>query len=130
ETRKMIFKVHTKNMPLASDVLIDNLANKTEGYVGADIEGVCREAAIMALRKDINATEVFMAHFEEAINKVNPSGSKDIEKGRQRHYPANDEVVLFARRNGQCLPYSILLWSKAKTRDFYLASGFKWQETL
>jgi transitional endoplasmic reticulum ATPase len=77
--REKIFKVHTKGMPLKG-VDLKELADETEGYVGADIESLCREAAILALRKDIKAKEVTMKHFEEALKKVPPSVSKDIEK--------------------------------------------------
>ncbi|MBW3016229.1 CDC48 family AAA ATPase [Candidatus Woesearchaeota archaeon] len=73
------FKVHTKNMPL-KDVEIEELAEKTEGYVGADIESICREAAILALREMMNAKAVTMEHFEAAIKKVAPSITKDVEK--------------------------------------------------
>jgi len=79
KTREEIFKVHTKGMPL-KDVRIGELAEKTEGYVGADIEAICREAAIFALRKDIKSTKVSMKNFEQALNKVNPSITKEIEK--------------------------------------------------
>ena len=44
-------------MPLAKDVDLKKLADKTDGYVGADIEAVCREAAILALRKDKKVKE-------------------------------------------------------------------------
>ncbi|MDO8642887.1 MAG: CDC48 family AAA ATPase [Candidatus Woesearchaeota archaeon] len=80
DMRKKIFSVHTKKMPLGKDVVIDVLAKKTENYVGADIEAVCREAAILSLRKDMNAAEVPMASFEEALKKVKPSVTPDIEK--------------------------------------------------
>ncbi|MBI2651993.1 AAA family ATPase, partial [Candidatus Woesearchaeota archaeon] len=56
------------------------LAKKTEGYVGADIEAVCREAAILALREDINSREIFKKHFEQALEKVRPSVTKDVER--------------------------------------------------
>ena len=56
------------------------LAKKTEGYVGADIEAICREAAILALRKDMKATTITMAHFEEASKKIAPSVTKEVEK--------------------------------------------------
>ncbi|NQV08258.1 AAA family ATPase, partial [Candidatus Woesearchaeota archaeon] len=79
KSREEIFKIHTKNMPLKS-INLKDLATKTEGYVGADIEAVCREAAILALRKDIKAKEVNLKHFEEAIEKVPPSITKEIEK--------------------------------------------------
>ena len=79
KTREEIFKVHTKGMPL-KDVKIDELAEKTEGYTGADIEALCREAAIFALRKDIKADKINMSCFEKALKKVRPSITKEIEK--------------------------------------------------
>ena len=79
KARLEIFRVHTADMPL-KNVRLEELAKKTEGYVGSDIESVCREAAIFALRKDMKAKEVAKADFEEALNKVHPSVTKDIEK--------------------------------------------------
>lgn len=78
--RKAIFKVHTKDMPLASDVVIDDLVKRSEGYVGADIESVCREAAMLALRKDMRSKHVTMENFEAAFKKVRPSASKEIQE--------------------------------------------------
>ena len=66
-------------MPLAKDVKIDELVKQTEGYVGEYIEAVCREAAMLALREDINVKDVKMKYFFEALKKVKPSASKDIE---------------------------------------------------
>jgi len=79
KSRKEVFKLHTKKMPLAKDVKIDELVPKTEGYVGADIESVCREAAMLALRDDMTSRDVKMKYFLEALQKVRPSASKDIE---------------------------------------------------
>ena len=79
KTRLEIFNVHTKGMPIKG-VSTENLAKKTEGYAGADIEAICREAAIMALRKDIKAKEVPAKFFDEALKKVRPSVTKDVEK--------------------------------------------------
>ncbi|PIN69645.1 ATPase [Candidatus Woesearchaeota archaeon CG11_big_fil_rev_8_21_14_0_20_43_8] len=79
-TREDIFKVHTKKMPLAKTINIKELAKQSEGCVGADIEAICREAAIIALRKDIKANEVNAEHFKEAAAKVGPSVSKEIDK--------------------------------------------------
>jgi len=82
--RLEIFKIHTKGMPLSKEVKLDKLAEKTQNHVGADIESVCREAAMLALRKNLNAKEVTMEHFEEALKKVTPSiTEKDIEKYKQ-----------------------------------------------
>ncbi|MCD6464332.1 CDC48 family AAA ATPase [Candidatus Woesearchaeota archaeon] len=79
QARLEIFKVHTRNMPL-KDVDLNLLAEKTEGYVGADIEAVCREAAMIALRQDENVKHVTMKHFVKALEKVPPSVDKEIEK--------------------------------------------------
>jgi len=62
------------------DVDLKEIADRTEGYVGADIEAVCREAAILALRENIASKIVEMRHFEEALKKVPQSITKDVEK--------------------------------------------------
>jgi len=77
EGRLEIFKIHTKNMPLGKDVDLDKLAEDSEGYVGADIESLCREAAMLALRKDKEAKEVSKKNFDEAMKKVKASVSKE-----------------------------------------------------
>lgn len=76
--RLEIFKIHTKTMPLAKDVGITELAKKTDGYVGADIEAVCREAAMLALREDLKAKEVTSKSFLSAAERVQPSVSKEL----------------------------------------------------
>jgi transitional endoplasmic reticulum ATPase len=81
--REQILKIHTKDrkMPLAKDVDLKELAEKTEGYVGADLEALAREAAMLALRKDIKAKNVGKKYFEQAMKKIKPSVSKkDLEK--------------------------------------------------
>ena len=81
EGRLEVFKIHTKKMPLAKDVNLDVLAEKTEGYVGADIESLVREAAMLALRQDLKSKEVKKKNFDEAMKKVKASISKgDVEK--------------------------------------------------
>ncbi len=84
KTRESIFKVHTKSMPLSKDVKLSMLAEKTQGYAGADIEAICREAAIYTLRQDIKAKEVPMSSFDEALNMVRPSVTKEIEKAYEQ----------------------------------------------
>ncbi len=76
--RLEIFKINTKNMPLSNDVDI-NAHRMTKGYSGADISSVCREAAMNALRRDINAKEVIFSDFEKAKEEVPPSISPEIE---------------------------------------------------
>lgn len=77
DERLAIFKVHTKDMPLSKDVNLSDLADRTEGYTGADIEGICREAGIIALRNDIEAKKVELSHFEDAMRDARPSVSKE-----------------------------------------------------
>ena len=79
KARLEIFKLYTKDMPLAKDVDIKNLANQTKSYSGADIEGLCREAALSALRRDINSKEVTLSDFQKAMEKVGPSILPDME---------------------------------------------------
>lgn len=80
KSRLQIFKIYTKNMPLANDVNLEQIASMTKYYSGADIEAVCREAAMQALRRDINAKEIVMKDFEEALKKIGPSITPDMEK--------------------------------------------------
>jgi len=77
KTRLDILKIHTKNMPIAKDVDLDELALKTDGYSGADMEAVCREAAMLALRENIKAKQVKKEHFDLALNSIKPSLSKE-----------------------------------------------------
>lgn len=92
--RKEILQIHTRNMPLSKDVNIDKLADTTHGFVGADIEGLCKEAAMSALRRLIpklniedegkipNETleklEVSGKDFSEALRVVEPSAMREV----------------------------------------------------
>jgi transitional endoplasmic reticulum ATPase len=80
KSRLQIFKIYTKNMPLAKDVGLSQLVAIAKNYSGADIEALCREAGMHALRKDVNAKEVTMIDFQEAIKSVGPSITPDMEK--------------------------------------------------
>ncbi|VVB93166.1 VCP-like ATPase [uncultured archaeon] len=84
--REAILKIHLKGKPLSDEVDLRELARRTEGYVGADIEAICREAAILALRDCIKpgmeredvkreALEIRIKneHFEKAFNIVRPT---------------------------------------------------------
>ncbi len=84
--REMIFNIHLKGKPLSSEVDIANLAKRTDGYVGADIEAICREAAILALRdvikpgmgreyvkKETLNIRIKNEHFENAFSMVKPT---------------------------------------------------------
>ncbi len=92
EARRAIFEVHTKDKPLADNVDLEDLAARTENYVGADIEAVCREATMQATREFLNsvapdeathsATNVRVTadHFEHALEEVSPSIDEEIKR--------------------------------------------------
>ncbi len=83
--RLNILKIHTKKMPLGDKKLfqekerekfLKDFVKKTEGYTGADIESLVREAAMVALRESMDSKLVKKKHFEEAIKKIKPSVNK------------------------------------------------------
>lgn len=81
--RLAIFKVHTRCMPLKG-VDLERLADATDGYVGADIEGVCREAGMTAIRESSKSREVTQAHFDAALRTIRPSVTKETIKYYER----------------------------------------------
>ncbi|MEM4554541.1 MAG: CDC48 family AAA ATPase [Candidatus Anstonellaceae archaeon] len=76
KARLEILKVHTRSMPLAKNISLEEIAKKTDGYTGADIENLCREAGMTAIRRNIDAKEVTTEDFEEALKMVKPSVTK------------------------------------------------------
>jgi len=78
KSREAIFKIYTANMPLTDDVDIKRLVEATEYYVGGDIEAICREAGMRALREDMEIETVSGKHFEEALKDVHASTTKEM----------------------------------------------------
>uniref|UniRef100_A0A0A9F838 AAA+ ATPase domain-containing protein n=1 Tax=Arundo donax TaxID=35708 RepID=A0A0A9F838_ARUDO len=74
--REDIFWIHTRSMPCCPDVDLKELAKLTEGYTGADIKLVCREAAVAALDENFDIPEVAIKHFKYAVNRIKPSDVK------------------------------------------------------
>ncbi|MBD3160409.1 MAG: CDC48 family AAA ATPase [Candidatus Lokiarchaeota archaeon] len=100
DARVEIFEVHTRDMPLTDDVDLRELAKMTKGFSGADIEGLCREAAMTAVRKDWKAKPVEMKHFKSAMDEVRPSiSAEDKERYKsqaervRRRAPSHDEQL-------------------------------------
>jgi len=81
-----ILRIHTRSVPLASDVDLMEIARMTEGYSGADLELLVREAVMLAMREDINCTEIKMRHFLEAMKKVRPSITPEMLKFYESWY--------------------------------------------
>ncbi len=76
--RHEILKVHTANVPLTKDVDLKKLAQDTEGYSGADLEALVREAAINAMRRNVDADIVTNRDFAAALKYVKPSVTEDM----------------------------------------------------
>ncbi|MFX1599763.1 MAG: CDC48 family AAA ATPase [Promethearchaeota archaeon] len=101
--RYEILSIFTKEMPLTSNITLENLNNMIEGFSGADIETWCREAAMIALRENIRARKVSLEHFKEAREIVNPTLTPDIikwyekfgEKLKSRRIEESKEERLF-----------------------------------
>lgn len=92
KARTDILNVHTRDMPLTDDVDIDALAGLTQGFVGADLAALCREAAMRCLSSRMSTLDldkpvpsqilegmrVSMDDFREALNDVEPSGMREV----------------------------------------------------
>lgn len=88
-SRKEILEIHTRTMPLAANVDIERLAKVTYGYTGADIEALCKEAAMHALtrafgkerivnKSAIENLKVNMNDFEHALKSIEPSALREV----------------------------------------------------
>lgn len=80
KARLKILGIHTKKMPLSSDVDLDDLAEKTVRFTGADLEDLTRRAGLIALRRSIEASTVDKQDFDKALQEVRPSVTPEMER--------------------------------------------------
>jgi len=98
EARLEIFKIHTRKNPLAEEVSFQKLVAETEGYMGSDIEAICREATMLAIRNFLNTSikrkeakgkpsklKITMSDFQEAIKKNSKQKESQEQPGRLSH---------------------------------------------
>jgi len=78
ETRREIFKIKLQNIPVSNDVDVEALVSKTEGYSGAEIEAVCKEAALKALEDSFDVQEISMSYFMHALDIVKARTSPEL----------------------------------------------------
>jgi transitional endoplasmic reticulum ATPase len=91
ESRIEIIKIHTKKKPLAEDVKIEELADHTDGYTGADIASLSSAAVMLALREYVSKYQdpkeankhaqelrIRLRHFEEAMEKIRPLSTQEL----------------------------------------------------
>ncbi|MFW5902991.1 MAG: AAA family ATPase, partial [archaeon] len=83
EARKSILEIHTKDVPLSEDVDLEEIAEDTDGYVGADLEYLVREAAMNSIRENSDLDEVTMDHFDKAMEEVSPSVDESVNRRYQ-----------------------------------------------
>ena len=88
--RRDILAIHTKSMPLASDVNLVDLAKHTNNFSGADLKSLCSEAAMIALRENIDAKIVGKTHFATALKKV---GASLDDKDSMRYKQIIEEIA-------------------------------------
>lgn len=84
EARLLILTIHSRDMPLSKELDLSDIADRTEGYTGADLEGICREAGLIALRKNITAKKVEQSHFDDAMKEVRPSVDESTLRAYQK----------------------------------------------
>ena len=92
-SRLTILEIHSRGMPLSEDVNLNKLAEITHGFVGADLQALCRESAMLCLRKVIPEIDlgtsnipyetmmnlkVSMEHFIEALKEIEPSALREV----------------------------------------------------
>ena len=92
DSRLQIIKIHTKKKPLAENISMDQLASETEGYTGADIASLSSAAVMLALREHVSRYDdpkqadshiqelkVHMRHFEQAMKKIRPLSTQELD---------------------------------------------------
>ena len=100
EALKSILEIHTENMPLGKFSL-DEIASKLENYTGADIEAVCREAGLIAMRADKKT--VTRKHFEEAVERVRPTVTDEM----MLYYNRMEDLLTSGLQSVRRLPDSL-----------------------
>ena len=106
--RLHILRVHTARMPLAADVELGAIADRTAGYTGADLEGVVRRAGLQALRSDPDVRHVPMSCFDSALAESHASVTAEMEREYvelleelKRESPRGRRSIGFVRQDGK-----------------------------
>jgi len=105
KSRVKIFKIHLKDRPIDKNINIEILADKLEGYTGADIEAVCEEATLLAIRRGIDLSniddqdpksyqmlKISQSEFEEAIEKIKKGADKAKKSYKEAIKESPEEI--------------------------------------
>jgi transitional endoplasmic reticulum ATPase len=97
--RLEILTIYTRNVPLGEDVDLKRIATETDGYIGADLENLCREAAIFAIRE--KSIKVGSSHFELSMKRIHPTVTPEIVRryesfadSLRRQWPSQPESII------------------------------------
>jgi len=135
DARKEILQIHTRGMPLGEDVNFDELANRTMGYVGADLEVLCKEAGLKSIKPYFNDLKTMQDKIPtEVLDKIKVA-RKDFIEALKNVEPSAMREVLIKKPNVKWSDVGGLKEAKDKLRelvelpllrpDLYLAAGIK-----
>ena len=93
EERKEVLEIHTRNMPLADDVDLDKISNTTHGFVGADLESLCKEAAMRVVRRILPEIQNDEEIPKEVMEKIVVTGD-DFKNAQKEIQPSALREVL------------------------------------
>lgn len=124
--REQVLAIHVKGKPLASDVDLSIIAKQTPGFVGADIENLVNEAAILAARR--NKKQISMQEFQEAIEKVilGPERKSRIIPEKERKVIAHHEAghALVRKLIPECTPVQkVSIVARGMAEGYVLSLG-------
>lgn len=129
EARFEILQVHTRNMRLGNDVDLRKIAEETELFTGAELEGLCRESGTVSLRENIAATAVFSRHFQTAKSSLRPALTmEEVEtyssfrksKPIPVHKKKESSSVFGLGFSWKVCVLSLMLLASATTGNYYL----------
>ncbi len=99
KARLAVLKVHTARMPLEG-VSLEELAARTDGFVGSDLASVCREAGVEALRENPQAKKVLSRHFDAALARAHASVDQETLRFYEEFARATSALRLTRRKGG------------------------------
>ncbi|CAN8266621.1 unnamed protein product [Cochlearia groenlandica] len=116
EARFEILQVHTRNMRLGNDVDLKKIAEETELFTGAELEGLCRESGTVSLRENIEATAVSNRHFQTAKKSLKPALTAE-------------EVEAYAsfRKSNKTVSETVSIRTKKVNDSNVLGLGLSWK---
>lgn len=107
KTREEIFRVHTREMPLNKAINLKEYAKKTDGWTGAEIEAITRNAGINAIKEIYSKgksskkkqLKITKKNFNDALKEVAKSSGKEISKGKKKSKKSGEKIKKKSKKN-------------------------------